>query len=123
MAEQLLDRAQIDAAIEQMGGIGMAQHMRRGAGNDAAGDGPTMDEPLHAARRKARAGAVDEHRGPRGTELRTHREVFVHRAIRRACQRHLPRLTALAVLHHDHRHAEALPVDIAEVETTRFGDA
>ena len=62
MAEQFLDRAQIAAAPQKMGGEGMAQSMRRRAVGQAERAAQPRDGELDDARRKRAALGADEQR-------------------------------------------------------------
>src|SRR6185369_2779720 len=70
VAEQFLDRAQIAAAAEQMGGEGMPQRMRRGA----VGQAERAAQPLHGelddSWRQWSAARADEDRAGRGQRMR-----------------------------------------------------
>ena len=57
MAEQLLDGAQVGAAVEEVGGEGVAQRVRVGGRV-----GPPVEQPADVAGREAPAAAVEEHR-------------------------------------------------------------
>jgi hypothetical protein len=58
MAQKLLDRAQVGAAVEQVGGEGMAQ----GVGRDAHAARLELEPPPHVGRGQALAALRDEQR-------------------------------------------------------------
>ena len=60
--EQLLDRAQIGAALQQVRGEGMPERVRADAEARAAGRDVACDEALHAAPREPCAARGDEQR-------------------------------------------------------------
>ena len=63
MAEQLLDAAQIGAAIQEVRSEAVAQGVRRGAAGDAGTLGPDAQPPAHVAgtQRRVRTCSGTEH--------------------------------------------------------------
>ena len=63
VAQQLLHCAQIARRFQQMGGKGMAQHVRMKFDVDTVGHTPVRETALHAARAEALAAVIEEQRG------------------------------------------------------------
>ena len=120
--QELLDDAQVGAALEHVGGEAMAQRVRVKPldPHDGAGLG---HERVHALAREAPAAVVEEHR--RGRDARTHElgapllEVLGQHACRRPHDGDDALLVALA---HDAQHL-LVEHDLAKVQAAQLGDA
>src|SRR6266705_516867 len=64
MAEQLLDRAQVRAAVQEVGREGMAERVRRDRREVLEGLARRCDDPLHAAGRQPPAAPIAKQRSP-----------------------------------------------------------
>ena len=137
VAEELLHRAQVRAAVEQVRRGGVPQGVRPlGPGRGCRQDG--RDEPVHAARAHARAARAEEdgRRRLAGCRVawvarrrrRTRRppaspaarlEVSIDRTSGGRTVGHHPLLRALA----GDAHGAAPPVDVVDVEADELGDA
>ena len=60
MSQEFLDTAQVRAIIEQVGGKGMPQGMRAGAGRDAGALAVFFDQQVHPASAQAAAMMVEK---------------------------------------------------------------
>ena len=111
MAEQLLDRAQVGAAVEQVRREAVAQRVRRGLARGAGALRPAPHPAAHVARRQPPAAAAQEQRrarlvprrrrGPPSRRVRERRpgalEVVAQRGHRGLADGHDARLAALAL--------------------------
>src|SRR5512138_146342 len=61
VAQQLLDRAQVRARLEQVGRERVTQSVRRDLDGQPCSAQPTLQEPRHRARRESSAAGIDEH--------------------------------------------------------------
>jgi hypothetical protein len=118
VAEELLDRAQVGAAVEEMGGVGVAQRVRRHRRHPASA----------ASRRRWRCTERGVRRPPRalrksGTAAAAaQRDVGIDRRHRLAVERDETLLAALAAAHLDER-AVPVALDVAVVEAAALRDA
>jgi hypothetical protein len=115
MTEQLLDRAQVGSALQQMGGEGVAERVRRDPTGDRGLAHPAVEPPTHVGGREPPSPDRDEERGlgriphePRAAR----REVALEGALGRLPHRQQTLLLALARDPHRLR----LEVDPAEIE-------
>src|SRR5260370_18912566 len=96
MAQQLLDRAQIAAAGEQMRGEAVAQRVRRGALGQADIGAQFLQPRLHDARMERTAARTDEQRILRRQAIGTRRDVSGDRLGHDGDNRDVALLVALA---------------------------
>ena len=110
MPQQLLDGAEIGAALEQVRRERMAERVRRGPIGKPARLHPSIDHQPRPARREWSAAGVEEERTASGSStgegLATSPEVDGQRLGRRTAEDHLALLVALA------QHAQALQSDV-----------
>gem|GEM_PF-205513 len=129
VSEEFLDRAQVGAPVEEVGGVGVAQGVGTGAERQDAARS-ALDETLDGAHPDARSAAADEQRmlstvagGLAGAreDGGTHRKVRLDRGDGLAPQRHEAVLVALAVDAERHRTVGTFERLVVEVD--ELGDA
>ena len=115
MAEQLLDRAQVGAALEQVGGGGVAQAVGADVGRPGTSGDAAVDQVADGRWSIRRAPRAEEERRPRALDPqhgRPDRQPPVDRPAGRGAVGHRALLAALAE-HPDH---PAFVVDVVDVE-------
>src|SRR5688500_17708566 len=115
MPEQLLDRAQVGAAVEEMRGEAVAQRVGRGRSCEARGEARAREQAAERAGRQASAARVQEHGAGRvmgGTRTAWIGEVGLQRRRGVAAERRQTLLLALAT----HARDAALEVQVRAVE-------
>ena len=118
MAQQFLDRAQVAALGEQVGGEGMAQSVRRRGIGQAERRAKFPDQQLHDPRAEAPALLADEERPVRRQRMGAKHEITVHPLADGRQDRQDALLVTLAG--DDQRRTERRG---AAVEAERLGDA
>ena len=96
VAEQLLDRAQIAAARQQVGGEGMAQRVRRRAVGQPERAAHPLHRKLHDARRQRPALGADEERPVGRQRIGAEAQIVLDRGAHRRDDRRRACLAALA---------------------------
>ena len=76
VAEQLLDRAQVAAAAQEMSRKTVPQRVRRRTFGEAEQAAQRLHLPLHLARAESIAAGADEERAVAGKRIRTDRDIF-----------------------------------------------
>ena len=116
MTEQLLDHAQVRAAVEQVRGERVAQRVRADPTRDAGGARRAPDDRVDRARAQATPARVHED-GP--SVRRAPAEIGVERPRGGSAVRHHALLAALA----EDAHRARFAIDRVEIEPGQLGDA
>src|SRR5262249_40423919 len=113
---QLLDGAQVGAALQQMRGERVAQRVRAHPPGDAGRARRAPDDRVNGAHGEPPAAGIREQRAPALTALA---EPILERAKRRTAVGHDALLAALA----EYAHGTLAAVHVVEIEAGQLGDA
>ena len=128
MAEQLLDRPQVGAPVEEVSGEGVAQGVRRGPGG-AGDEAQALQAALHRARAEPAAARRQEERASvlraaaRVAQEWAQGQVGVQGEHGLAAQRHHALLATLAVAYAHQGRAVDAAVDVGEIEAAALRHA